>query len=115
METISQSLVLDHWPFFVVALLLGIVGSVVKSVVIPPKAAKPKAGWRALYRTTLPLHPAAAGGLLGLFPFMPCPADFCTDTASRVLYYVAAGMLSSYVYAAVKHMARAQLGDQTPE
>ena len=115
MESIDLSFILAHWPFFVVSLLLGVTGAVVRRAVILPTDLHPTRGWRGLYYVTMPLHPAAVGGLLGTIASMPCPEAICTDTTSRVLYYAAAGMLSSYVYAAVKHIAKARLKEDTPQ
>lgn len=103
----------DHWPFLVVALALGVIGEVMKKI-ITPNGSKGLKGWRWAWNVTLPLHAVAVGFLLGLMPFMPCPDDVCASGFSRALYYSAAGMLSSYVYAGVKHFAKEKLGGDAP-
>lgn len=110
MDSIDLSFVVDHWAFFVVALLLGTLGEIVKRAVRMLKPSK----WLDLYNLTLPVHAAFIGGLLGLSGLPPCPESFCADTTSKVLYYVAAGMFSSYVYEGVRHMWRLKFGDPPP-
>lgn len=114
MENIDTSLIAAHWPFLVVALCLGITGEVVKRLVIPKENPKVLTGWRGVFRVTLPLHPAVVGLLLGLMPFMPCPDVVCDTITDRALYYMAAGMLSSYVYAALKHVFKERVGVDAP-
>lgn len=102
-----------HWPFFVVALILGMSGEVIKRLVLP-NGSKGLKGWRWVWNVTLPVHAAAIGFVLGLMPFMPCPTDICSSGFSRGLYYSASGMLSSYIYAAMKHIAKERLGADAP-
>ena len=103
----------NHWPFLVVALALGVTGEVMKRLILP-NGNKNLTGWRWVWNVTLPLHAVGIGFVLGLMPFMPCPHDTCASGFSRGLYYCAAGMLSSYVYAGVKHFAKEKLGGDTP-
>jgi hypothetical protein len=114
MDAVDLPFVLEHWPFMVVALLLGVTGEVVKRLVKHREALKPKVVWPSVYHATLPLHAPLIGALVGLLPGIPCPEAFCTDAPSKILYYVAAGMLSSYVYAAVKHLAKSRFGISDP-
>ena len=102
-----------HWPFLVVALVLGLVGEILKKV-IAPNGLKNLKGWRWWWYTTLPLHPAGVGLLLGLSSILPCADSICTSRVAAGLYYMGAGMLSSYVYALVKHVAREKLGNDAP-
>lgn len=108
-----MQLLSDHWPFLVVSLLLAVVGEVLKRIILP-RDRKSATGWRWWFYITLPLHPLGAGGLIGLLPFMPCPVAICPTTTHRVLYYAAAGVLSSYVYAAGKHLYKKYVGEDAP-
>ena len=103
----------NHWPFLVVALLLGVIGEVLKKIIIPHGSRGLK-GWRWVWNVTLPLHAALVGFLLGLLPLLPCPETVCASVGIKGLYYAAAGMLSSYVYAGVKHVAKEKLGGDAP-
>lgn len=133
MENVDLGFILSHWPFFVVALGLGLTGEIVKTIVLDheklarvaakvvPKGAGPfrtppaspaelKANpWIGLYHRTLPAHAAIVGALIGCLPSMPCPDDFCANATMKVLYYCAAGMFSSWVYDAARHMAKKRL------
>lgn len=114
MDAVDLPFLMSHWPFMVVALLLGVTGEVIKRAVKRREALKPKVVWPSVYHATLPLHAPLVGALVGCIPGIPCPVEFCADRPSKILYYVAAGMLSSYVYAAVKHIAKARFGFSDP-
>lgn len=99
----------DHWPFAVVSLAIAISGEVAKRLIIP-RGSTGLTGWRYVWYVTLPLHAPSIGFGLGCLPFMPCPTTICTSWIMRALYYAGSGMLSSYVFAAVKHIAKEKLG-----
>lgn len=103
----------DHWPFLVVALILGVIGEVAKKIVTP-NGSKGLKGWRWVWNVTLPLHAVCIGFALGLLPFMTCPDSVCGSVFERGLYYAASGAFSSYVYAGVKHFAKEKLGSDAP-
>jgi len=115
MENVDLGFILSHWPFFVVAIGLGLAGEIVKAIVMDhEKATKAvaTATHRAvfgLYHRTMPAHAALIGAFIGLLPSMPCPDEFCVNTTMKVLYYCAAGMFSSWVYDAARHMARSKI------
>lgn len=111
---IDLNLLLSHWPLLVVAFILGVIGDVMKRLVIPKGNPPVLKGWRGVFRVTLPLHPVLAGAALGLLAGMPCPENFCTNATSRMLYFAAAGVFSSYVYGFAKHVARERLGANSP-
>lgn len=115
MDDVNLTFILAHWPFLVVSLALGIVGSVIKVAVLGKYRSRVFVGWRHWFHMTLPLHAMLTGALLGMMPFMPCPEDICTEGAIKVLYYAASGMLSSYVYDLVRHIAKVRLGPDFTE
>lgn len=132
MENVDLAFILSHWPFFVVAIGLGLVGEIIKTIVMDyekavkaamlevpdqgpyrtapaKKAAYVRSAFLGLYYRTLPAHAALTGALIGCLPSMPCPDDFCANATMKVLYYCAAGMFSSWVYDAARHMAKKRL------
>lgn len=115
MENVDLGFILSHWPFFVVALGLGLTGEIVKAIVRDyEKATKAVAtptqrALLGLYHRTMPAHAALIGALIGCLPSMPCPDEFCVNATMKMLYYCAAGMFSSWVYDAARHMARSKI------
>lgn len=103
----------DHWPFLVVSVVLAISGEVAKRLIIP-RGPSGLRGWRYVWYATLPLHAPCIGFVLGCMPFMPCPRAICTSWITRALYYAGSGVLSSYVFAAMKHIAKEKLGSDAP-
>lgn len=99
-----------HWSFLVVALAIGLVGEVVKRLVLPKDNPAVLRGWRGVFRVTLPLHPALVGLLVGCIPGMPCPESFCTNLTSVALYYMGAGITSAWVFAGLKHVLKERAG-----
>lgn len=91
-------LALAHWTFLATSLVLGVLGSVIKHAVLPPD--KLVKGWRLAFQVSLPLHATCAGYFAGLL-LLPQVGDF----APKELYYALAGLVSSYVYDAVRHFA----------
>jgi hypothetical protein len=92
---------IDHWPFVAAMAILAVAGQVIKlNILTKERAAKGRLWW--WLRATLPLHPIAAGAVLGLIPGIPtCAALAEASSAARALYFAAAGMASAYFYAAV--------------
>lgn len=95
-------LALTHWPFLAVTFALGVTGAVMKALFLPPD--KIVRGWRSLYQATLPLHAAVVGCLIGLIPSMPIVAEF----HPAWLYYMLAGLVSSYAYDAGRHFIQSK-------
>lgn len=121
---------LDHLGFLVIALYLGLVGQVIKGIVLGTTAAStlknkapdaqprplvnPETGkgtWRWWYLKTLPLHAPLVATIFGCFPFAPCPLEVCSTTTHRILYYTASGILSSYLYDAMRHFAQKKISE----
>lgn len=102
------ALLLEHWPVVLIALYLGLVGEVVKGIVIPPRE-KPYTGWRFYFKKTLGIHAPTAGALFGVFPFAPCPDTYCITAAHRVIYYLGAGIVASWAYTAAKKFAQTKI------
>src|SRR4029078_8479656 len=106
------SLALQHWMFFVVSFVLGLVGQVFKTNVW---TVENTAKGRFFYwmRPLLPLHAPCTGMLLGLalvaFWGSAAPAGpGVSGTGAVVLYYMGAGALSSYVFNAIQHFAQSR-------
>jgi hypothetical protein len=57
---------------------------------------------------TLPLQPVLLGALVALIPGMPISVDPATVQA-KVLYYSASGMISTWLFAIVKSLAKTRL------
>lgn len=98
-------ILISHWPFAAVALILATVGQVAKRHLFSDDKVK-RYALAALGRATLPLHPVIMGGVLGLFGL---PASAGVDnTAGRVLYFAFAGVVSAWAYAVVRGVAKAR-------
>lgn len=96
-----------NWSFVAVALILGLVGEVIKSVVVgDDKEAAKKIRWKSLFIKTLPLHPVVIGGLLGVVLFATLPEVIAVGgLMGSVLYFAASGALSTWLYSALKGLA----------
>lgn len=96
-----------NWSFIAVAFILGLVGEVIKSIVIgEDKEAAKKVKWKAMFIKTLPLHPVVAGGFLGVVLFATLPEAVATGgLVGSMLYFSASGALSTWLYAALKSLA----------
>lgn len=102
---IDQNL-LPHWPFVCAMVVFMLVGQVVKTSVFPVdgwKSRKPV--WLFWWgRKTLPLHPIAAGMLLGLVWRNP---ETGVDTLPECMgYFSMAGAFSVWAYEFLKQMAK---------
>lgn len=105
MEFVTEYL-LPHWPFVVMALVLGSVGQVMRiQVWTKTRAASGKFWWwmRATMGVHAPLAGVALAGL-GLLLFGDVPVSTGVEgTAAILLYYAGAGACSSWIFAAAKH------------
>lgn len=118
MELLSQmwEAIAPHWPFVAAMFILAFIGQVLKGVVwteanfLRWRMHTPNAIlWRFFWwgRKTLPLHPVAAGALLGLIPSMPVGSGVEGRTAA-MLYFAFAGVLSTWAFAIVKAWAKSK-------
>ena len=103
-----------HWPFAAAALIFAFIGQVMKGAVwteanfLRWRIDKPNPIlWRFFWwgRKTMPLHPVAAGALLGLVPNVPVGAGIEGGPAT-VLYFAFAGVISTWAFALVKSWAK---------
>lgn len=101
------AIVTANWSFIAVAFILGLVGEVIKSIVIGDNKEKAKeTKWKNWFIRTMPLHPVVAGALLGLFLSAVVPEVIATGgIISSVLYFSAAGGLSTWFYMTLKSIA----------
>lgn len=90
----------EHLPFLFAALGINAAGIAAKRAVGPSWI-----GWRRWFHVTLPVQPVVAGALIGLAPGIPAHDQFAT-LAGRVLYFAGAGVLSTWVYAVARQVAR---------
>jgi hypothetical protein len=89
-DQILYSLAQRHWEFLAVALILGLIGEVVKKLkgkLISNKRLSD------LFHGTMRLHPVAAGGLVGLSGLLAAP-----EGTNAVLYFGLSGVLSAWAY-----------------
>lgn len=100
---ILETYVLPHWAFFGAAIIFAVFGQITKKFIFThERAAKSKAmRWG---RRTLALHPVASGALLGLVPGIS--GDM--TTAESCLYFATAGVLSTWIYSALKGFAKSR-------
>lgn len=92
--------ILPNWPFFAVSAVLGFIGTVMKKIITAAHASKSKLAW--WFRATLPLHPVAAGIVIGAFDVLPTSLG-ATGRAGGALYFGVAGAASAWVYTAAQH------------
>lgn len=106
METIL-AIITTNWAFIAVAFILGLIGEVIKSIVINGNKEKAlTVKWKFVFIKTLPIHPIVAGALLGLLLFTTVPSFVVTTgLGGSVLYFAAAGALSTWVYSMLKSLA----------
>lgn len=110
MEELLNDFIVPHWGFLVVSAVFAIVGQVTKGTIwTRDNVIKHQGSWKhhVLWwgRKTMPLHPVIGGLALGLLPGMPLPEAIDTTTQS-VLYYVGAGVSSTWIFSVVKQMAK---------
>jgi hypothetical protein len=105
----ALDLVLAHWPFIVFTLVAAMVVQIFKGAVWTAKRAEgkgAKAGFFWWMRKTLPLHPVAAGALFGLIPGLPLSNGMEPTMATAMMYYAAAGLVSTWAFAVLKGIAK---------
>lgn len=102
--------VLPHWPFIMMAFVLGGIGSFFKKKVWTKERAK-KNRFFWLVRALLPMHAPMAGAMFGVVaehlggaPVSPGVEGM----AGVMLYHAGAGMASSYVYSAFRHFLKSR-------
>jgi hypothetical protein len=108
MEDVAQFLA-NHWPIVTFAVAAAMVTQVAKAAVWTQKRAEGggrAAGFCWWMRKTLSLHPVVAGALFGLIPGLPASPDVPETMAAHALYYGGAGVLSTWVFAIVKGLAK---------
>lgn len=112
MQELLNDFIVPHWGFLVVSACMAIMGQVSKGTIWTKenitkyKVSKPWLGeilWWG--RKTMPLHPVLAGMILGLLPGMPLPETVQPGTQA-VLYYIGAGVSSTWIFSVVKQMAK---------
>lgn len=109
MARFAQEYLLPHWPFIVMAFILGSIGQVMKTRIWTKEAAaKSKFFWYA--RATLPFHAMFAGGasaLAATLAFGSVPVSPGVEgTAAAMLYYAGAGAASSWLFGAFKYFLK---------
>jgi hypothetical protein len=99
MDTLQQvyDLAAPHWAFFAWTVIAYVIGSFMRRHVFTRERAASSVSW-SWGRRTLPLHPMAAGVLVGL-AYQPAALD---GRIPATLYFALAGALSPYVYDVVK-------------
>jgi hypothetical protein len=92
--TLDPQLLLTHWPFAFATILFYTIGQTLK---LGPFSAERAAQvpWVRFIRRwfPLPLHPIAAGALLGLIPSLPVSGGI-TGVGAHVFYFAGAGLAS---------------------
>jgi mannose/fructose/N-acetylgalactosamine-specific phosphotransferase system component IIC len=95
-----------HWPFLAVALILAIIGEVVKTIVFGKDDRKNLSGWKLVFHQTMILHPILAGALLGLVLGSVAPqAIATTGLIGTVLYFAFSGFASTGLYRMYKELS----------
>lgn len=112
---LSFGAALSHWPFLAFSLICAVVIQVAKATIWTKARAEHRgrgAGFFWWGRKTLPLHPVVVGALLGLIPGAPGSAGVETPAALS-LYYALAGLVSTWLFAVIKGLAK-QRGIELP-
>lgn len=104
--------VLEHYPFFAAAIILGMIGSQLKRVITKKMAEQSKLAW--WFRATLPIHPVLAGCTVGYIDVLPTSMGL-SGPGGSALYFGLAGAASSWVYGAFKHFVEKRTMDAAPE
>lgn len=96
----------SHWPFLAVALILGILGEVMKGLILGSDNKKVSESLFAyFYKKTLALHPIFAGALMGAVLSATIPDVVMTGgLVSSVLYFAVSGALSNTIYSLLKSL-----------
>lgn len=102
---------LAHPSTWIAVLIIGGAGEVAKQLILGPKKAWPKdgfRGWKGVYVVTYKFHAIIVGGLIGLVPGLPVLESLQTEgIAGSVMQYAGDGALSMVCYATVVGTARA--------
>jgi len=102
--------VLPHWPFVMMAFILGGVGGVMKkSVWTKERAARSRFFW--WMRSLLPLHAPIAGALFGVVAELLGGAPVSPGVegvAGAMLYHAGAGAASAWVYSIFRHFLKSR-------
>lgn len=102
-----KDLIFQHWSFILVSFVLGTIGNFAKtSVWTKERAAQNRFWWWG--RASLPLHASVSGLLVGLTLALifgeSTPTGPGINTVGEIcLYYMGAGVFSSWVYNIIKH------------
>jgi len=102
----------DHWPFFVMAMILGTAGQVFKTRVWTiERARSSRVFW--WIRAFLPFHAPIAGGLIGLvlgaiFGEGAPASPGVTGLGMVMMYYAGAGVVSSWIFNGAKYFAESR-------
>lgn len=106
-ETIIQQYILPHWPFVVMAFILGLIMQPMKLYVWSESNAKrSRFVWWA--RAFLYFHPALMGGIFGLAGWYIWKTNMVASPGvsgpiAVSLYYAGAGAISSWMFAGIKY------------
>ena len=104
-----KKFLLEYWQFLTVAFILGMVAQFFKQKVWT-KERTARSRFCRVMRITLPLHSPVLGIMLGLGMVLGLglegtPRPAIADTpAAVVLLYAGAGVLSSWIFGAFKHL-----------
>jgi hypothetical protein len=100
---ILNTYILPHWPFFGAMLIFAMIGEVMKGIFT--KKLAESSPFARIFRATLPLHPVLAGIALGWSNMLPASGGV-EGAGGKALYFGAAGVLSSWLFYAIKRYAR---------
>lgn len=108
-----KDIIMEHWSFVLVAVVLGLVGNFAKTRVwTKERAMNGKPQWLWWWgRASLPLHAPVSGILTGLLLILifgdNAPAGPGVDSAGEVcLYYMGSGVLSLWTYNIIKNFMK---------
>ena len=113
METLTAALEFVLRPIVGWIILSNLVGQFMKTLVFTRQRAAAAGKLRWLWRwgrRTLPLHPAAAGCLLGLLWPGTIEGDYSGGTLTGVLYFTVGGALSVWAFEVVKGVVKKYQG-----
>lgn len=105
-----KDLIVSHWSFLVISIVLGIIGNFAKTRIwTKERAVTGKPLWLWWWgRASLPLHAPLEGALIGLILSVAFKSNVpagpgITTTGAVCLYYMGSGVFSSWVYVIFKH------------
>jgi len=112
MEDLINNFIVPHWGFLVVSAVFALAGQVSKGTlwtkdnIVKYKTNGPKWLGELMWwgRKTMPMHPVVGGLICGLIPGMPAPDDF--SVTETVMYYVGAGVSSTWIFSVIKQLAK---------